>query len=397
MKHKFSEEQRTAAVTAIGLISVLVMSISFIFATDTRKAKGSSFESVITANMFQYIVVGMLGASVPMFLDLSVSTFLFRRKLHQSFYVPNTASRFLLSISIIIPSVCYITYSFSDNPRLISSIIISMIQDVLISTVFVIQLLSRRADIYSFWVTIPGFVCFTLGKVIFSVGLTLNGGEGRVLIYGALVWFIGAGTLLFLIAKHAYLYLSGRLDYLRTDWQTVVVGLLGLTTIFLISVSFFMGSSDNDAESVYGVSACRFLGQMILNIATAVLLNLVLTTEVSYTQIVTEEKLAMKRLFVRFISHEVRSKRLFLSHRNKYIVLYDRVSYVCFCDSFSYQLAAYAQNIAFFLILQVRTPLNGCLLGLNFMTKQFQVILKGTTNVASPQLFSLRRRSFSKR
>lgn len=318
---KDSTKLREVFFILFGLLAILLC-IPRLLARDDESSgyENSRFMDVIETDLFKFTVMSTLGMSVPLtfeiITELGFSAFKWSPFLE---WEKNTSSRLILWIAMVVPPLLYIHFAFIEK-QLIATQTIQHIRTILNVLIFAIQFNCRTEKIHSLVLVGTCFLSYIIGAVL-KVYTSSFSQDDPILFASLICRLVSVVVFCIAVAKHCWMYCKGELKEDQENlWQTATIQL----TLFIPAFWLLIIREKYKVESIYEQNDVLFTGYNILISVVVSLLNAVLSTETKFSQAVMTEKLAMKRLFVRFISHEV------------------------------------------------RTPLNSCILGLEYMKKRFE-------------------------
>jgi hypothetical protein len=296
-----SESAQRSAFYVIGCIAILACTPR-LFAEDGNDAQNSELMIAVRSDYFRSVVVGSLGISIPFGLDVIVNFFAGKNKYELDKHSP---SRLTLFTALLVPNLLAFEFSLVRN-KLIASWAIQKIQTILILVSVVDQFYIRCVHVYNWYVLLSICSCAATSMALSSYTTDLVRGRSDFAFASFVFSDISVAVVIYATCKHVWMFLTGRLEAIhspRESWQTTAIEVITLVAIIHVAVvdRVFAPSS-----TIYELNAYRFAELAIHNAVNISLLQAVLNTEMRYFFAVNEEKLATKRLFVRFISHEVR-------------------------------------------------------------------------------------------
>jgi signal transduction histidine kinase len=298
----------------IGVLSVLAMIPLLVMDVQQQRQTAPSpthHTSAIQSDLFKVFVYSSLLIGLQLGLDLTIDA------MSNRVSMKNITIRAVITGTIVITSCQHIYFSLFGNNVVATWTIMHMrfiVTGVLTVRVILFRNFTVKEHIVLSYLMI---MCWSVGTVLYSYHYFWHS-----LIYvGTLLRFIGMVIVFGGIFRHVYMVLMGKLvdEEWYIKWQQSAFEIL--LSLFLLVGCFiaFWWPPDYDTVDI------PMIFMNIVNIVFLTFLCTIMTDEFRYNFNKVNNKLHMKRLFVRHVSHEF------------------------------------------------RTPLNCCLLGLKYLKSNFQV------------------------
>lgn len=279
-----------------GLIGVLSCVPRLFAKNDEAEAENSAFMGVVQSDFFKFLTMASLGSALPMIFDFA-GGLQFQDKCHAR--ATNNISRFFLCVANTVASLLYIHFAINQQ-KLLAVVAVYNMRNILIAMVIAAQYYNRSEAIYSFRLISLTFGLFLTGTVLRTYTVEYSF-DDPLHFPGQVCRLLSAFLICLGAFRHFSLYLRGHLKQRDTEWQTLVVELIMALPIVWNMLCLGL----DRGKSVYDQHSFSFIGIDLIMSFVGISINAVLTTEAGFMQCVMKEKLAMKRQFVRFISHEV--------------------------------------------------------------------------------------------
>jgi signal transduction histidine kinase len=282
------------ALYGLSILGVFIM-FPLLYADDNENTESEiALRNAVESKAFEVWMYASFALGIPLSLDVFIDVFAKGRLAKELF-----ARAFICAI-LMFSSSMQLYNCFSANNYYLAPVIKEMTV-VLNSGLMVHQLLIRGRDVIS--TKYYYFMFFT-----FQVGTILRAYDQIVpvlFILGRSIRIIGLFSTLYVVLKHIFMVICGNLEQ---DWfdkwhQTAFEILLLVSLVVSTVISIYYGADDDSFDRSGGA----LVALSYTNSSYLVLMSAIITNEYRHDYTQLQQKLGVKRMFVRYVSHEVRT------------------------------------------------------------------------------------------
>jgi signal transduction histidine kinase/CheY-like chemotaxis protein len=276
---------------ACGLLSMFAM-FPLLFHNDrSDDFEDSTLETVIDKDVFKIFVSSSFAAAIPLTLDLIIDIFTKRSK--------QLLPRAVICGTILFTSCLHVYFSLWQQRAYAAWVIYDM-QIVMLGAITLHQVQIRNKHVitthaYAYF----ALFCWNVGTIIKAYGgdSTTTSLIGRFMRYASIfLTFCG-------MCKHLYMVAKGQLNDWYNKWQQIA-----FESLIVVVLTISIGSSNLLQErDDFDVSGTSFIIISFDMLAYLVIMSTIITNEYRYDCSQAQQKLGVKRMFVRYFSHEVRT------------------------------------------------------------------------------------------
>jgi signal transduction histidine kinase/CheY-like chemotaxis protein len=279
-----------------GVLSVLsLFPLLFLNNFSDDNSSFNSIRMIIGSDHFKYFVSASLAVAVPLSLDLIVD-FITKRGV-----IKHLLPRAAICMTLLITSCLHIYYSIFQEKVLATIVILSM-RAIMCWSIGSYHILIHKNHMTNK----PFCSCAYLAMFCWNVGtvIKLYGAHtSKAILMSRLVQLVALLFAIGIICKHIYMVIKGQTDGWYLEWQraalegTVIVAL----TVAVFSALYFRN------DMVRGVSATSLVILSYTSVSFLVVMSTIFTHEIRHDFAEAQQSLGVKRMFVRYVSHEVRT------------------------------------------------------------------------------------------
>eukprot|EP00603_Paraphysomonas_imperforata_P002953 CAMPEP_0114426884 /NCGR_PEP_ID=MMETSP0103-20121206/8044_1 /TAXON_ID=37642 ORGANISM="Paraphysomonas imperforata, Strain PA2" /NCGR_SAMPLE_ID=MMETSP0103 /ASSEMBLY_ACC=CAM_ASM_000201 /LENGTH=807 /DNA_ID=CAMNT_0001595891 /DNA_START=24 /DNA_END=2447 /DNA_ORIENTATION=- len=287
------------ALSCVGLVPLL-------FEKDDPDDKdGSIFLHAVQSNQFENMLLISLALAIPAILDLLAD--LVEKRSSTRMFDDDQFSRFILAVSMLSQPLLLLYYAVQQE-NLIATYAVKNFRAIACATVVVEQLHTRCEEVFIFGTSVLMLLLWNFGSVIGSYSVDKDPSNNIFSFLATLTKGLGGFMLVVSLLRHYFITIQGKMKKVRSDegnerWHTVALEVLIVTTLIVNSVFDLMFTVDN----LYNFSLTYLLGTSYLATFFQFLYSNTLSQQFRFDLVVAKEKLSIKRQFVRYVSHEVRT------------------------------------------------------------------------------------------
>jgi signal transduction histidine kinase/CheY-like chemotaxis protein len=277
-----------------GVLSVFALVPLLFYNSHNHDFEDSTLENALLHNdVFKVFVFSSIAAAIPLILDLIIDVCTKERFMKQ--LVP----RAFICATLLFTSFLHIYFPLFKKHAYAAWVVYDM-QLVMCGSITIHQVQLRNTHI----VTSPVFahialLCWNGGTLLKAYG----GDSTTSTLVGQQVRNVAIFFLFFCTCKHAYMIIKGQLvDWYSTWQQTAFEILIVVAWSVTLAASLIWRDFDD-----FDVSGTSFLVLSINVVAYLVLMSTIITHEFRHDYSQAQQKLGVKRMFVRYVSHEVRT------------------------------------------------------------------------------------------
>jgi signal transduction histidine kinase len=284
----------------MGIVSCLCL-IPRLFHDDREEDKeDSEFLEVVRSNQFENMVLVSLALAVPSVLDMLAD--ILEKRSTAGLFDDAQLSRIVLAVSLL--SQPLLLYHFAiQREDLIATYAAKNFRAIACGTVVVEQLYVRCSDMFTIGRSSLMLILWNLGSVVGSYTTDQEPTTGALSFVSTFLKNAG-GILLLVCLFRQYARPPSPKETSRYEkWHFVAFEALIIITLVTNTVFGAVYSYDN----IYELSDTYILGTAYLATMFQFLYASIMTQQYRFDLVVAKEKLSIKRQFVRYVSHEVRT------------------------------------------------------------------------------------------
>jgi len=258
---------------------------------------GPSEENFDIPDAFKSYVFMSLGTAFPMTVDVIMDLISPKRGMSKQLF-----TRAFICLTFILVSGLHILFSMNEQQKEQTRMYIISVNVSMIATTMIYQLKQRNVNnIISTWKYFAMFVFYQLYTLI-RVFET----NGVMFVAWNILRTLASLFIIYITGKHLYVTLNGSV---RQDWhekcQLLAFEIVLIMAILTgIIIRFFLSHSISRREDSMMTGVLFFVFSMyVMN----TLMGLIITNDYRNVYIKLEQKLVVKRKFVSYVSHEVRT------------------------------------------------------------------------------------------
>jgi signal transduction histidine kinase/CheY-like chemotaxis protein len=289
-------------ILLLGLVCTLCCIPELFRQDDNELKEGSVYLKTVQSNNFENMVLISLALAVPSVLDVLADLFE-KKNLHVC--DDEQCSRIFLAFSLLSQPLLFLYFGIQCE-NLIATYAIKNIRAISCATVAVEQLHVRCGQVFYFKISFFMLFLWNVGSVIMTYSIYKNP-ESDVISAVAMVMKGVAGIILMVcLFKHYNAMTKGiwhRNEHRYQKWHTVAFEFLIIVTLLTNSSFDVIFQFDN----IYELCEVYVLATAYTATCFQFLYSNLLTQQFRFDLVVAKEKLSIKRQFVRYVSHEVRT------------------------------------------------------------------------------------------
>lgn len=300
-KYLMNLPQRRAILYILGACAIIACIPALLQPDDEYKAEDSYFRDAIQSDVHKFVLAGSMGVALPMLIELTLERLFFVDSWNE--LTCSCPSRLLLFINMAVTPALLVHFGVGQE-RVRATFALQQIRTIVNGIVCADQFVLLESKVYT-W---PLLLCLYLAIIISATiraHITLFHFSNVAFLITFLLRLAVVAMFSYAIGKHIWMFKKGVLDKEGKQGTTTSIELL-----MLLPLAGVVMSRDFRYNTVYEMRAVSVIGLTISSSLFSICLNVVLTSQRKSTQAHTREQLKMKRLFVRFISHEVSSSLL---------------------------------------------------------------------------------------
>ena len=281
---------------ACGLASMLaLLPLLFFFHRDEHNAETEPLEDMIHSVDFKVMVYVSLAAAFPLTADLIIDLCTIKNFIKRKQMIPRVAI-----CGTLLGTAFLHLYFTLHLGSVFATWVIMNTRAVMSCAVLLYQCHIRCGHVVTPAYTYFLLFCWNVGSIVKCYGGNLS----ITLLLGQYMRFAAIMLALWGLIEHMRMYFNGKLKSWYSKWQRTFFELLFIVTI---SIGVLATTLYSDQNMMYNVSPTTMLIISYDAVMFLVLMSIIITNEYRHVHAQAQIQLEVKRMFVKYVSHEVRT------------------------------------------------------------------------------------------